>query len=119
MSKFRFIDWQIYTESQDLFKNVHEIVKNMPKEYRFEIGSQILRSSLSVILNIAEGSGKGSDKDFNRYLDIAMGSLYETLACVDTLRSIKVVSEQQFSLIEEKIEKLASKIGAFKNKLKN
>ncbi|MFA6095487.1 MAG: four helix bundle protein [Candidatus Paceibacterota bacterium] len=113
------MDWQVYKEAQLLFLVVHEIVKKMPKEYRFDIGSQVLRSSLSVILNIAEGSGKSTDKDFNRYLDIAMGSLYETLACCDTLKGVKLITEQDFLKLREMIEKLASKLGAFKSKLKS
>jgi four helix bundle protein len=113
------MDWQIYKESQILFSEVHKIVKKMPKEYRFDVGSQALRSSLSIVLNIAEGSGKATDKDFNRYLDISMGSLYETLACLDTLRSTGIVSEADFSLIKDMIEKIAAKLGAFKAKLKS
>lgn len=62
MRKFKFLDWEVYKEAQDLFSKVLMLIRKLPKEYRFELGSQLIRPSLSVVLNIAEGSGKQSDK---------------------------------------------------------
>jgi four helix bundle protein len=65
METFRFLKWKVYKDSKQLFHEVMGIVPNMPKELRYELGSQIIRSSYSIVLNIAEGSGKGSDKELN------------------------------------------------------
>ena len=64
------MDWKVYKDSQELFKLVLKIVKKLPREFRFELGSQLTRSAFSVILNIAESSGKASDKELNRYINI-------------------------------------------------
>jgi len=56
MEKFRFRKWKVYNDSQELFSIILKIVKELPKEFRFEIGSQMIRAALSVALNIAEGS---------------------------------------------------------------
>jgi len=117
MNQFRFLEWKIYTDAQSLFSLVLKIVKKLPKEYRFEIGAQLVRSALSVVLNIAEGSGKKSDKELGRYLDIALGSLYETLACVDTCKSESLVALSEFQLVKEKITEIANQIGGFKRKI--
>ena len=118
MEKFRFLNWNIYKDAQKLYKMIFKVVCQLPKEYRFEIGSQLMRSALSVVLNIAEGSGKNSDKDFNRFLDISSGSLFEVLASMDTLRMNHLVSEEDFKSIFVLCENISNQIGGFKKKLK-
>ncbi len=54
MEKFRFRKWKVYNDSQKLFSLILKIVKDLPKEFRFELGSQMIRAALSVALNIAE-----------------------------------------------------------------
>ncbi len=50
MKKFRFLEWKIYKDAKELFSLLLKIVKKLPKEFRFELGSQIIRSGLSIIL---------------------------------------------------------------------
>lgn len=114
---FRFLDWQVYKDAK-LFAQVCFIhVNKLPREYRFEIGSQIIRSSMSVSLNIAEGSGKHSDKDFNHFLNIALGSLSETIASFDILKDNKLISEAEFSKLLNLGGKISTQLGGFKKKL--
>lgn len=112
------MDWNVYKDAQKLYKVVFTVVHKLPREYRFEIGSQMMRSALSVILNIAEGSGKGSDKEFNRFLDISLGSLFEVVASMDTLRITNLVSSQEFEDVYNICENIADQLGGFKKKLK-
>jgi len=62
MNKFRFLEWNVYRESKELLNTTFNIVGQLPKEYRYELGSQMIRSAFSIVLNMAEGSGKRSDK---------------------------------------------------------
>ncbi len=117
MEKFRFLKWEVYQYAQELFILILRVVKKMPKEYRFELGSQLIRSALSVILNIAEGSGKSSDKELNRFIEIALGSLYETLSSVDTLRKANLITPQEFEEIFKLIDSIANQLGGFKKQL--
>lgn len=117
MERFRFLKWKAYEDAQELFSCILQIVKKMPKEYRFELGSQIIRSAFSVILNIAEGSGKASDIELNRFINIAIGSLNETLAATDALRYNNFISEQEFEDIYEKINRITNQLRGFKKKL--
>lgn len=119
MDTFRFRKWKVYDDSQNLFSLTLKIVKELPKEFRFEVGSQIIRSSLSVALNIAEGSGKATDKELNRFLDISLGSLYETLATLDVLRRNDMIDPNRYSEVVDMIEQIASQLGGFKKKLKD
>lgn len=106
MKKFRFLGWPVYRDVQQLFSLVLEISKKLPREFCFELTSQLIRSSFSVILNSAEGSGEISDAKLNRFFDIALGSTYETVAGMDTLRISGFVSDVEF----DRVKTLAGKI---------
>jgi four helix bundle protein len=117
MKKFRFLEWDVYRDTRELFSLILEIVKKLPKEYRYELGSQVIRSAFSVILNMAEGSGKNSDVELNRFINISLGSLNETLAATDVLRYNKFVTEKEFANIYGKIDSISNRLGGFKKKL--
>lgn len=114
---FRFLDWKVYRDSQEMFFIVHAFVKQLPREYRYEIGSQAIRASLSVVLNIAEGGGKFSSKDTNRFLDIAMGSLYETRALLDTVSKDPSISTQTPTDIVPRIEEIGRQLGGLRKSI--
>lgn len=114
MKKFRFLEWEVYQNAQDLFALIVELVKKLPKEYRFDLGSQTIRSALSIILNIAEGSGKTSDKELNRFLEIAMASAHETLACADTMKRMGFMSDKEFDTIAAELTSITNQLGGFK-----
>ncbi len=117
MDRFRFLNWQAYKDSQELLTEILKTVKKIPGEYRFELGNQIVRSALSVVLNIAEGSGKNSDKELKRYIDISLGSLYETLAGIDSLRINKLVSSEEFDIMYKMINGISKQLGGFKKRI--
>ena len=117
MKLFRFLEWQVYKNGKELFQLVYEVVKKLPKDVRYDLGSQLIRSSLSVILNIAEGSGKKSDKELNRYLNISIGSLNETVAGMDVLLENKFINGDDFSIIISKAESISKQLGGFKKTL--
>lgn len=118
MEKFRFLKWEVYKTAKDLFSLILKIVKKLPKEYRFELGSQIIRSAFSIILNIAEGSGKTSDRELNRFIDISLGSVNELLAATDVLKDNRFITDEEFNEIFQKLISISSQLGGFKKKLK-
>ena len=116
---FRFLNWQVYKDSKKVFKRILKIVGKMPKEFRFELGSQIIRSANSIILNIAEGSGKSSDKELNRFFNIALGSINETVANLDVLRENNFINSEEFDTLFLEIKGVSKQLGGFKKKLNN
>ena len=119
MEKFRFLTWKVYQDAKELFILILAVIKKIPKEYRFELGSQVIRSALSILLNIAEGSGKNSDKELNRFIDISLGSLNETLAATDVLKDAKLITESDFNRIFKLIDEISNQLGGFKKKITN
>lgn len=118
MRRFRFMEWQVYRDAKSLFSVLLAIVRKLPKEFRYELGSQIIRSGFSVVLNIAEGSGKHSDAELNRFFDISLGSVFEVLASVDVLRDNKLVTDKDFSIVQELVTKISDQLGGFKKSIR-
>ena len=114
---FRFLEWQVYKDAKKLFRLIYEIVTKLPKEIRYELGGQLIRASSSVILNIAEGSGKKTDRELNRFFDISLGSLSETVAGIDVLRENGLITKDQFAIVVQQAESVAKQLGGFKKKL--
>lgn len=117
MKQFSFLEWPIYKDSQKLHSFCLNIVKKLPKDYEFTLGNQLIRSSSSIVLNIAEGSGKETKKDFSHFLSISLGSLYETLANLDLLRINGFIDQKNFDIAKEKASNIAKQLGGMKRKL--
>ena len=116
---FRFREFRVYQSAQIWIKNIFIVTVLIRNQKYFELSSQIERAAISVILNIAEGSDHGSDKDFNRFLDISLGSLNEVIAGLDIACESKLISLESLNTILIESEKLAKQLGAFKKALKS
>jgi four helix bundle protein len=67
----------VWQKSIDLVEAVYRISQRFPSEEKFGLTAQLRRSAVSIPSNIAEGQGRGTPRDFNKFLDIATGSLAE------------------------------------------
>ncbi len=70
-------DLEVYQLSLDLVERIYELTKSFPSSENFGLTSQLRRAAVSLPSNIAEGSSRGSTKDFIRFLNMASGSLAE------------------------------------------
>ena len=75
-----------------------------------EIDNQIKRAAVSIVLNIAEGSTRGTKKQFNQFLWISQGSLSEVLAGFDLVKELFPLKKFDYQIIYEQGEILAKKI---------
>lgn len=114
---FRFLDWEVYKEAQKTFVDILKIGRKLPQDLRYTLGSQIIRSSLSVVLNIAEGSGRVTDKEMGRFFDISTGSINETIACLDSLVKLGYINKTEFNDLFQRYESISRQLGGFKKKL--
>ena len=115
---FRFLDFQVYQDSKRFYREIVHITRKFPREY-WELGDQIRRSSLSICLNIAEGSGKSSDKEFNRYLNNSLGSVNETAAGIDIAYEQNLITKEISDSLLTKAKEIADQLGGFSKKLKS
>ena len=68
---------EIWKASMDLVEKIYLVIADVPNDERFGLKSQITRAAVSIPSNIAEGSGRGSEKEFGQFLSISLGSLHE------------------------------------------
>lgn len=94
MSEFKFEELQVYQRSLDVLDKVYKTTKSFPKEELFVLSSQFNRACLSISLNIAEGAGS-SNKNFNKYLDIASNSLKECIVCVTVANRRNYITNEE------------------------
>ncbi|MBM3257449.1 MAG: four helix bundle protein [Candidatus Liptonbacteria bacterium] len=114
---FRFLEWEVYKDAQSVFLEVLKVVEDLPQSLRFTLGSQIVRAALSIVLNIAEGSGRNTDKELNRFFDIAIGSINETVAALDTLMKGKFLSPERFQILFRRLSSISRQLGGFKKSI--
>ena len=73
----RFKELKFWQLSRTFCKDIYLITKSFPDEEKYGLTSQLRRAAVSVPSNIAEGASRKSNKDFNRFLMISLGSCYE------------------------------------------
>jgi four helix bundle protein len=79
---FRFEELKVWHIAADLSNEIDLLAKKFPKIEIFSLGSQIKRAADSVVLNIAEGSTGQSIPELKRFLNIALRSAIEVVACL-------------------------------------
>ena len=77
---FRFEKLDVWNKAIDYADLVYSLTKSFPADERFGLTSQMRRSAVSVSSNVAEGSGRSSDKDSARFIEIGYGSLMECVS---------------------------------------
>ncbi|MDO3388542.1 four helix bundle protein [Gilvimarinus sp. SDUM040013] len=75
--KRKYQQLKVWQESMLLTEMVYKSLLNLPSSERFGLADQLRRASVSIPSNIAEGAGRGSDRELVRFLQIAKGSLQE------------------------------------------
>ena len=112
-----FKELNIWKRSVDLAVDVYHLTKSFPKEEKFGLTSQITRSAVSVPSNIAEGSGRNTNKDFNNFLGIALGSSFELETQLIIANKIGILKNDSFNSISKETIEVQKMINGFKNKI--
>jgi four helix bundle protein len=109
-------DLEIYLLGKELVVKVHKLtIKNMPKFEMYEEGSQIRRSSKSVVSNIVEGFGRRNYRnDFIRFLTYAIASCDETKAHLEMLQETGSITKNNFEELFQNYEQLGAKLYNFR-----
>lgn len=81
----------------DLSNEIDLLAKKFPVEERFSLASQMKRAADSVVLNIAEGSTGQTVPEFKRFLDIALRSAIEVVACLYLAQKRKYIMDEVYT----------------------
>lgn len=119
MSEKRFDELWDYREAEDLAKEIYRITSLFPSTEKYLLVAQLRSAAVSVFSNIAEGCGRGTDKDYSRFLIQARGSVEEILAQLRFSRSVGYVSDKDYEMLYRRYNRLAAGINNHINFLRN
>ena len=77
MKRHNFKELLIWQLGMDIVEDIYRITKSFPKEEQFGLTLQLRKSAISIPSNIAEGCGRGTDRQLTQYCDISQGSAFE------------------------------------------
>ena len=110
---FKFREWDIYQDSRKLRIEVNELLQHYPPYELYALTDQTRRALNSILLNLAEGSNKNTDKDTRVYVNRAHGSLDEVVACMDCALDSAYISYSEHELILQKCSQIAQRLKKF------
>lgn len=113
-----FKNLKIWQKGIELVVNVYKDSMKFPKEELYGLTSQIRRSAVSIPSNIDEGSGRNSDKEFNRFLDISLGSSFELETQLIIAHELEFLSDTTFEDLNNKVIEEQKMITGLKRSLK-
>ena len=117
--KFGYEDLAVWDKAVDFAVKVISAVEDISTDRKhYRLLEQIESSSTSVSMNLAEGKGRFSKKEFIQYCYIARGSLYETMTLLEIFRRVKWISDSQIQSLNSDGIQIASMIKGLINALK-
>ncbi|MDT0293659.1 four helix bundle protein [Mesonia ostreae] len=117
MRRHNFKELQIWKKAMDLIDENYLFRSTLPDYERYGLRTQMNRCSVSIASNISEGSSKRTDKHFIKYLEDSLGSSYEWETQLTVCYRQNFLPGDVFLNLENKIQKLQSKISNFIDKL--
>ena len=112
-------DLFVWQKSMALVTEVYSITRLFPKEELYGLASQIRRSAVSIPSNIAEGYGRYSTNDYTRFLQIAIGSLYELQTQLEICLNLGYLSKDTFEKIYEQSREIERMLSSLIKKVGN
>ena len=102
---FDFEKLQVYNKAKAFNKEVYKFLQNSNLDNTTK--NQLRRASFSIMLNIAEGSGRDSRADKRHFYVMSRGSTFECVAIFDYLKDINTLSEESFIAFYKMLDELS------------
>ena len=116
MKDFRKL--KVWQKAHHLTLKVYEATRGFPREELYGLTGQMRKSSSSVPMNIAEGCGRGSDLEFGRFLQIAMGSASELEYQLILARDLTYFDETEYEDLDRDTAEVKRMLARLIGKLK-
>jgi four helix bundle protein len=118
MGRHNFKKLKIWQEGMILVDETYQMIKEFPAMEKFNLVSQMTRYAVSIPSNIAEGTSKSTNKHFNNYIEVSLGSSFEWETQLIIALNQKYISIEKFEFLEHKIQQLQKMISSFQDGLK-
>lgn len=94
--EFDFEKLTVYKKALDLIDQVFEVYKTLSSDFKICIGSNLVRAALSIANNLAEGNGKRSKKERNRYFNTSLDSTRECISVFNVLLRQHLIDNSRY-----------------------
>ena len=112
-----FKELKVWQEAMSLAKDIFIATRNFPSEEKFGLISQMNRSAVSIASNIAEGAGRESSKEFNHFLNIALGSCFELETQLILSTDFNYITKEKTESLTEKACKIQKMLNGLKKSI--
>ena len=112
-----FRELKVWKMGIEIAKLVFQLTRSFPAEERYSLTSQLTRCAVSVPSNIAEGCGRKSDKEFNQFLSINLGSAFELETQIILAYEFEYISKDIYEVTIIKINELQKMISGLQRSL--
>ena len=107
----------VWKKGIEIVKATYLLSKQLPSEEKYGMISQMTRAAVSIPANVSEGSSRNSDKDYARFLQIALGSAFELQTYLEIINELNWTKTEKINELEKILEEEIKMIHAFINKL--
>ncbi len=112
-----FRDLMVWQKAVLFVTEIYRVTKDFPREEQFGLVSQMRRSSISIPSNIAEGYGRKSTGDYLRFLQIAMGSIFEIQTQLQIAVNLQYVNAGCFTEMFDESREIERMLSSLLNRL--
>lgn len=107
----------VWEKSMEIVKDIYNLTDSFPDAEKFGLISQMRRSAVSIPSNIAEGAGRNTDKEFNNYLSVALGSAFELETQVLLSVRLNFTEEQNIKKTLSDLDSICRMIHSLKKRI--
>ena len=120
MKIFGFEKLQVWQKSRQTSIKIYKMTASFPSEEKFGLTSQMRRAAISISSNIAEGTGRHSNKDKARFTEIAYGSSLELLNQCILSNDLEFLDEQKYLELRKDLTEITAMLdGLYKSQISN
>jgi four helix bundle protein len=114
-----FRDLEVWQQCKEIRREIWQLIKKFPKEEKFRLSDQMIRSSRSATDCIAEGYGRFHYQENIQFCRHARGSLFELMNQVDTSLDCDYIDEKYFNKLIDKIQNAIRNLNGYIRYLQN
>jgi four helix bundle protein len=107
----------IWQKGMEIWKETYALTSTLPPEEKFGLVSQMNRCAISIPANIAEGSSRNSQKDYSRFIQIALGSAFELETFLIGVQELDLINSEKTRLVLNMIKEEQKMLISFQSKL--
>ena len=119
MGDFFYRKLLVYQQALLQVKEVYTLTKKFPAHEQYGLSDQIRRAVISIPSNIAEGMGRSSIKERIHFLEIANGSLTETMCQLEIAQLLEYISNEELTSNEKRLTEISRLLSGLKKSLED